>query len=187
MRHSRPHKILYKYDLRWPLDDLRWLWKYHQKIWLEMVIIPTKFQVHMKAYANMTSDDPWMTSDDLENIVRIFGLNWPLYPPSFKFIQKFILRWPLMTPEWPWKYRQKIDLYLVIVPTKFHDHRTLNTNRTPKSVKNMQISYLICILCDIFGWNSFPVWALPLTKYHKCRVYHSQKNVLHQKWINCAN
>ena len=25
---------------------------------------PTKFQVHTTLYTNMTSDDPWMTSDD---------------------------------------------------------------------------------------------------------------------------
>ena len=29
----------------------------------------------------------------------------------------------------------KLSIYLVIVPTKFHDHTTLNTNRIPKSVK----------------------------------------------------
>ena len=58
----------------------------------------------MKVHTHMTPDNPWMTSDNLENIVKN-GLN------------------------------------LVIVPTKFHDHITLNTNRIPKSVKNMQISY----------------------------------------------
>ncbi len=37
-----------------------------------MVTIPTKFQLHTKLYTNMTSDDPWMTSDDLENTVKNF-------------------------------------------------------------------------------------------------------------------
>ena len=127
-----------------------------------MVIIPTKFQVHMKIYTSMTSDDPWMTSDDLENTVRKFGLKWSLYPPSFKFIRKFILIRPQMTPEWPQmtlKTSWKIGLYLVIVYTKFHVHTTLNVIRTPKSAKNVHISYLICILCDVFGCNSFPVWG----------------------------
>ncbi len=29
-----------------------------------MVTIPTKFQIRKKIYTDMTSDDPWMTSDD---------------------------------------------------------------------------------------------------------------------------
>ena len=37
---------------------------------LETVTIRTKFQVHTKVYTNMTSDDLWMTSHDLENIIK---------------------------------------------------------------------------------------------------------------------
>ncbi len=59
-------KIHTSNDLRWPLDDLRKPKKYHQKFVLAMVIIPTKFQLHTKVYNNMISDDPWMTSDDLD-------------------------------------------------------------------------------------------------------------------------
>ena len=59
------------------------------KVCLEMVTIPTKFQVHTKVYTNVTSDDPWVISDDLEKTVRKFGLKLSLHPPSFKFIRKF--------------------------------------------------------------------------------------------------
>ncbi len=58
---------------------------------LEMDTIPTKFQVHKKIYTNMTSDDPWMTSEDPGNINKKLILKWTLYPPSSKSIQKFIL------------------------------------------------------------------------------------------------
>ncbi len=54
---SSPYESLYLYDLKWSLDDLRWTWKYRQRIRLETVTIPTKFQVHIKVYTNMTSDD----------------------------------------------------------------------------------------------------------------------------------
>ena len=43
---------------------------------LAMVNIPTKFQVHTNIYTNMTSNDPWMTLDDLENTIKKFDLNY---------------------------------------------------------------------------------------------------------------
>ncbi len=82
-----------------------------------------------------------------------------LYQPTFKFIH----------------------LYIVIIPTKFHDHATCYS-------KKMQISYynLIRILYNIFGQNSCAVWggevwALHLSKYHKYRTYLSRENLSHQK------
>ena len=37
-----------------------------------MVTIPIKFQVHMEIHTYMTSDDPWITSDNPENTIKKF-------------------------------------------------------------------------------------------------------------------
>ncbi len=76
---------------------------------------------------------------------------------SQKNLYQYDLRWLLDDLRWPWKYHQKICLEKLIIPTKFHT--TFKTNRTQKSTKNMQMSYLICILCDVFECNSFQVWG----------------------------
>ena len=59
-----------------------------------MVIIPTKFS---SSYKSLYSYNFRWHLDDLKTI-RKFVSKWSLYPPSFKFIRKFIL----MTSDDPW-------------------------------------------------------------------------------------
>ena len=78
------------------LYDLRWPWKYRQKMNLE------------------------------RNYTR---------GPSFKSIHKFILIWPRMTQIWLWmtpwmtfKKNPTGNCEHIIIPTKFHNHTTVNTH-----------------------------------------------------------
>ena len=38
-----------------------------------MLTVPTKCHAHTTVFTNLTSDDPWMTSDDPEMIFQKFG------------------------------------------------------------------------------------------------------------------
>ena len=118
----------------WPQMTLEVLIK--NLLW--MVTTPTKFQVHMTLYTNMTSDDPRMTSNDPRSISKIIPSEWWVHPQSFKSIWPFILIWPLMTPGWPkmtQKYPDKTLLWIVTTLTKFQVHTTLNTNMTSDDTK----------------------------------------------------
>ena len=97
-----------------------------------MLTVPTKFHAHTTVFSNLTSGDPWMTSDDPEMTFQKFGAKCWLYPPSFMPIRQFLVIWPQMTSGWPWM-TQHMETFLVKRTLSklawTHRSRIVNTDR----------------------------------------------------------
>ncbi len=112
------------------------------KIASKWTLLSTKFQVYKKNY-DLRWPLEWMSLRWSCKYRQKLILKWRLYPLSFKSIYKSSctnitlhhLHDPYTTFEWPLGDLQIIQLEIGIIPTKFHNHMTVYTNRTKKICK----------------------------------------------------